>query len=47
LSHIVAGAVDCAFMVQIGQALLSDYVVVFFIRPFSAIWWEGRRWSHR
>jgi formate/nitrite transporter FocA (FNT family) len=31
LSHIVAGSVDCAFLVQIGQASLSDYVTVFFI----------------
>jgi formate/nitrite transporter FocA (FNT family) len=30
-SHIVAGSVDCAFIVQLGRASLSDYVFVFFI----------------
>jgi len=30
-SHIIAGSVDCAFMVEIGKASLTDYVMVFFI----------------
>jgi formate/nitrite transporter FocA (FNT family) len=30
-SHIVAGSVDCAFLVQIGKVSLSDYVFAFFI----------------
>ena len=30
-SHIVAGSVDCAFMVQIGKVSLPDYIFVFFI----------------
>jgi formate/nitrite transporter FocA (FNT family) len=30
-SHIVAGSVDCAFMVQIGKASFSDYVFTFFL----------------
>ena len=30
-SHIVAGSVDCAFMVQIGKVSLADYIFVFFI----------------
>jgi formate/nitrite transporter FocA (FNT family) len=30
-SHIIAGSVDCAFMVQIGKASLSDYVFAFFL----------------
>jgi formate/nitrite transporter FocA (FNT family) len=30
-SHIVAGSVDSAFLVQIGKASLSDYIRVFFI----------------
>jgi len=30
-SHIIAGSVDCAFLVQTGKASLSDYIVVFFI----------------
>jgi formate-nitrite transporter family protein len=30
-SHIVAGSVDAAFLVQIGKASFSDYVFVFFI----------------
>ena len=30
-SHIIAGSVDCAFMVQTGKASLSDYLFVFFI----------------
>lgn len=29
-SHIIAGSVDCAFMVQIGAVSLRDYAVVFF-----------------
>jgi formate/nitrite transporter FocA (FNT family) len=30
-SHIIAGSVDCAFLVQTGKASLSDYLFVFFI----------------
>ncbi len=30
-SHIIAGSVDCALMVQIGKASFSDYVLIFFI----------------
>lgn len=30
-SHIVAGSVDCAFMVQMGKVSLSEYVLAFFI----------------
>ncbi len=30
-SHIVAGSVDCAFIVQLGKISLSDYTFVFFI----------------
>lgn len=30
-SHIIAGSVDCAFLVEIGKASLSDYVLVFFV----------------
>jgi len=30
-SHIIAGSVDCAFMVQIGKASFSEYALVFFI----------------
>ncbi len=30
-SHIIAGSVDCAFMVQVGKVSLSDYVLVFFV----------------
>ncbi len=30
-SHIVAGSVDCAFMVEIGRASPADYVSIFFI----------------
>ncbi|MGC2086475.1 MAG: formate/nitrite transporter family protein [Bradyrhizobium sp.] len=29
-SHIVAGSVDCAFLMQTGKASLSDYAFVFF-----------------
>ena len=30
-SHIIAGSVDCAFMVQIGHVSLRDYAIVFFV----------------
>jgi formate/nitrite transporter FocA (FNT family) len=30
-SHIIAGSVDCAFLVQVGRASLLEYVSVFFI----------------
>jgi hypothetical protein len=30
-SHIVAGSVDCAFMVWINKASLSDYATTFFV----------------
>jgi formate-nitrite transporter family protein len=30
-SHIVAGSVDCAFMVQMGKASFSAYVLAFFV----------------
>lgn len=30
-SHIIAGSVDCAYMVQMGLASLSDYIKLFFI----------------
>ncbi len=30
-SHVIAGSVDCAFLVQTGKASLSDYMFVFFI----------------
>jgi len=30
-SHIIAGSVDCIFLVQVGKASLSDYVFVFFV----------------
>lgn len=30
-SHIVAGSVDCAFLVQLGKASLSEYAFVFFV----------------
>ncbi|MEN3290543.1 MAG: formate-nitrite transporter family protein [Bradyrhizobium sp.] len=30
-AHIIAGSVDCSFLVQSGKATLSDYVFVFFI----------------
>jgi formate-nitrite transporter family protein len=30
-SHIIAGSVDCAFLVQLGKASLPDYVFVFFL----------------
>jgi formate/nitrite transporter FocA (FNT family) len=30
-SHIIAGSVDCAFLVQDGKASLSDYAFVFFM----------------
>lgn len=29
-SHIIAGSVDCAFLVQTGQASFHEYAVVFF-----------------
>jgi formate/nitrite transporter FocA (FNT family) len=29
-AHIIAGSVECAFLVEIGQAGLSDFVVRFF-----------------
>ena len=30
-SHVIAGSVDCAFLVQTGKASLTDYLFVFFI----------------
>jgi formate-nitrite transporter family protein len=30
-SHIIAGSVDCAFLVQIGKASFSAYVLAFFV----------------
>lgn len=30
-SHIVAGSVDCAFMVQMGKASFYAYVLAFFV----------------
>jgi formate/nitrite transporter FocA (FNT family) len=30
-SHVVAGSVDCAFMVLVGKASLADYAFVFFL----------------
>ena len=30
-AHIVAGSVECAFLVLKGQASLGDYVAVFFV----------------
>ena len=30
-SHIIAGSVDCAFVVQIGGASFSEYLLAFFI----------------
>jgi formate/nitrite transporter FocA (FNT family) len=30
-SHIIAGSVDCAFLVQIGRATFLEYAVLFFI----------------
>lgn len=30
-SHIIAGSVDCAFLVQDGKASLSDYAFIFFM----------------
>ena len=30
-AHIIAGSVDCAFLVQLGKASLSDYAVRFFV----------------
>jgi formate/nitrite transporter FocA (FNT family) len=30
-SHIIAGSVDCIFLVQVGKASLSDYAFVFFV----------------
>ena len=30
-SHIIAGSVDCAFLVQVAKASISDYVLVFFV----------------
>ncbi len=29
-SHVIAGSVDCAFLVQVGHASLSEYLFVFF-----------------
>lgn len=30
-SHIIAGSVDCAFVVQVGKASISEYLLVFFV----------------
>jgi formate/nitrite transporter FocA (FNT family) len=30
-SHVIAGSVDCAFLVQTGKASPSEYLLVFFI----------------
>jgi formate/nitrite transporter FocA (FNT family) len=30
-AHIIAGSVDCAFLVQIGNATFFEYAIVFFI----------------